>query len=82
MIENEPNTETHPFASCIELACKLNTDNQLYAEFQNAMNEGGTVFSTWLTNNGVPAEIANKVATQSGAALFQTVGEVVCERFW
>ncbi|MFP2903951.1 hypothetical protein ACLESD_02520 [Pyxidicoccus sp. 3LFB2] len=82
MTEDPTNTETHPFASCIELACKLNTDSQLYAQFQDAMSAGGTTFSTWLATNGVPPDIANQLASQSGNQLFQTVGEVVCERFW
>ncbi len=83
MTENQNDAViTHPYSSCIELACRLNTDPVLYEQFRNAMSAGGTAFSTWLTNHGVPDEIAKKIASQSGNELYQTAGEVVCQNFW
>ncbi|MEZ4295764.1 MAG: hypothetical protein R3B70_12365 [Polyangiaceae bacterium] len=70
------------YKGCIELMCKMENDPKVYAAFQEAMTSGPDDFAAWLSTNGIPADIAKKIANSSGTELFQIAGEVVCKRFW
>jgi len=70
------------YSACIDLICKMENDPATYSAFQNAMVQGGQVFTDWLTSNGVPADIAKQIATSTPPQLYTIAGEVVCKRFW
>ena len=70
------------YEACVNLACKMNSDPEVYKAFKAAMTGPGEDFASWLNANGVPADIAQEVANQSGEDLYKTVGLVVCKRFW
>ena len=69
-------------SACVELACKLNNDPEVYDSFQAAMVSNPGEFASWLSNNGVPLALAEKLSTQTGDELAKTVGDVLTERFW
>jgi hypothetical protein len=70
------------YKGCIDLICKMENDPATYAAFQNAMVAGGQTFIDWLANNGVPRDIATKIANSTPPDLYTIAGEVVCRRFW
>ena len=75
-------SDTEDYSGCIKLMCKMENDPATYQAFQNAMTTGGATFVQWLSSNGVPQDIAEKIANSSGTDLYEVAGEVVCNRFW
>lgn len=70
------------YASAIALAYRMTTEPDTYSAFKSAMLSGSSEFASWLSKNGVPQELADKLSTQTGGELSATLGDVLCEEFW